>query len=133
MSPDQRAWLEKYIAAVQEVLYLGHWRIIISDVPADPNTYAQIKPTVCRDAAVLKVADDLLGNPPDVIRDSIVHELIHCIMEPIRWVMINGTNELSRSAAVIHEENHHDAMELATDRLARAVAPAAPLPEGIPN
>ena len=133
MRPDQKTWLEGYITEVQGAMSLSHWNIILSDDPADPDTYAQIKPTVCRDTAVLRVADVIFDQSPGSIRNSVVHELIHCILEPVRWVMLNAANELSRSAAVIVEEEHHDAMELATDRLAKAAAAAVPLPESIPT
>lgn len=79
--------------------------------------------------AILWVADDLFTRTPAQQRVTLVHELVHCHLEPLSW-SFNQAAETGLPATALNIATHTfgQRVERATDDLARLLAPHCPLP-----
>ena len=129
MNAKRTKELTEYMAYVAVELGLDNWKLMIADAPCEPENYATVSVTEFRDIAVVSVGEDFFTLDPKVARISIVHELTHCILEPIMWQGDTLAGTLGGPAYSVFREGLRGAMELATDRLATLLALTVKLPE----
>ena len=129
MDDAQHAAYSAYVRQLADLMELRDWRFDTEiTVPRNPNWAASCGITYGRRHACITIAPDTLTKPPESIRQTIVHELVHCHTTPIRDQLDNVEEHLGKSAYTTIHNATTDVLELATEALANAIAPFLPLP-----
>ena len=121
-------WLE--LAAIQ--LGIGDWRIRY--VPAecdncdDGGILACVHPEECYRAAEIRLAAHFWDLGPREQRETLVHELCHLFTARLMDAITKVRKELPAPVYSLWRSQINDAEEFAVDAMARALAPALPLP-----
>jgi len=133
--------LSRYIRWCGDELGLRDWHFeLLRDAPtgnsgsisATEVVQAQIAITYGRRLGCIYVGVDFRRYKPEVQRQCVVHELIHCHMDQIRSVIKNelfGSDRLTLSEYAMIKSAFVRAEENATDALAAAIAKQFPLIE----
>jgi hypothetical protein len=136
MTPDQREWLERYLAELACALDLDPWRITVRTDPptadyGDPDDppLASIDPTYGRRVASLRVVEDFFDLTPAVQRETLLHELLHLYMHPASEVIRCGVGKwIGQAAYEVLLEAFKQQIEYGVDGIAVAIAERFPLP-----
>jgi hypothetical protein len=123
---DRKA-LERYIRTTADEMGLRDWRISLSRKPADGSANAAIWLRTNHKEAVIYVAADFRDHAPDEQRCSIVHELIHCHLEPPTKLLTGDLRQHLGDSGSLFIEAFINAIEYGVDGLATAIAPRLPL------
>jgi hypothetical protein len=118
--------LQRYVRQLADALRLRDWTIEVQDDPCDDDAHGQIKIAYGRRQAAIWLSRDNVEL--EKVRHTVVHELIHCHLEPMRWSLNNAQEVLGSIPFGIFAGAAEDALELAVDGLADAIAPHMPLP-----
>lgn len=129
MSDAQHEAYSEYIRQLADQMELRDWRFkTFIEVPSNPEWAASCAITYGRRHACITINPSTLTESPDDIRQTIVHELVHCHTTPIRDQLDNVEEHLGKSAYTTIHNATTDVLELATEALANAIAPFLPLP-----
>ena len=123
---DNADWLETYAATVKDALGLYHWTVHIFGAEPDADYQGQVAVTYGRHIATIRLA---VPDSPEQLRNTVVHELLHCQFERITWAVNNFQQVVGTSAWTVGEGAFTDAVEVTIDALSNAIAPMLPLPE----
>lgn len=86
--PDQiDPWVQRYVNKLKSMTGLSNWNIIVSPKPADPGSLGETEVVYGQNLAKMYLHKDFRKDSPEEIRDTIVHELMHCHMEPMIEIM----------------------------------------------
>ena len=119
-----------YVRLLASRMGLGDWKITMGKaLPADGPDLARIDISYGRKRAVLHLSLGVKEIARVDQRHTLVHELIHCYLEPVRLASLNWTSQLGAKAAQMAVESVHYNVEFAVDAMATAWAPCLPLPE----
>lgn len=131
-TPELRAALVTYIDMTRRALHLGDWQIDIR-FDADEDDAAATDLVDGRRCATIRFpadGDGFLDATPEDQRETVVHELLHCLHGEITWMCESDLAE------VLADDTHRlwmlsfrRAMELTVDRLAGLLAPHLPAPD----
>ncbi len=133
MNTDERkAGLDRmraYIAQLQPLMRLQQWLIDVDDEPPrDPDRAAECIRKYRQWWARIAYSDEQLAAPPEELRLTTIHELLH-LVTTAEYVAgreaIEGLNSIAQTWAQDRFDNEY---ERATDHLSRIIAPFLPLP-----
>ena len=135
MIPTRRQ-LESYINKLKRPLLMELWEININ---IDEGEGAENGRLVLADVTVGEVSYQahitfywaLFERSKRGQRQAIVHELLHCLLSQVNAPVTHDifrTDLLPAPAKIVTEEALHREWELATDHLAKVLAPFVPLP-----
>ncbi len=117
-----------YIRHLANLLGLRDWTITFQAEPVVEDKQGQVQCIYGRKQAMIKLAWDASHQDPEKVRHTVVHELLHCHLDPISRVVENVETNLGEALYGVVRCSHRDAIEWAVDGIADAVAPLLPLP-----
>lgn len=124
--------LAAYVRAVADALGLRDWHVTYVDEPPGgidhENATAAIRPTRGRKWASLWVPARWWDESPEDRRQTIAHELLHLHFAGMERMLETVQTNLGDAAWGVLRSAHLDALELAVDGIADAIAPHLPLP-----
>ena len=107
---------------------LRDWTIVLSDKPAPEDALGYVKVTYGRKLATIDLTPDFRDCDLEEQRHTVVHELVHCHLEPATNMVLNDLEEpLGKQADQIFWEGFKRQNEYAVDALASAIAKHMPL------
>lgn len=122
--------LAAYVDECAHRLGLCDWETRVEREPADDDCNAQTHLVYGRKLARLRFAADVCSAPPESLRQTVAHELIHCHLEAARsMVDLDLTTHLGKQTAEVFYEGFLRQLEYGIDGLAVAVATGLPLIE----
>lgn len=136
MSDEPRTELGRYVRWLANELGLRDWHIVLAggDDPPDNRDHAAcITVYYGRKRARIRLSREWDGMSPEDQRHCLVHELLHAHVDPMRTALSNAASTLGDAAYGILKGAHDDALELAVDGIADAIAPYLPLPDAEAN
>lgn len=131
MNDAQFAATQGYLEQLQRLILLSDYEIHLKREPAHEGCWASVVVGDERHAAWVRVAwpefyDELT---PEDQRLYLMHELVHVIADgPDRVLRAFADRRPDDEAAKYAKEHHHTEVEFMTHKLARILAPLAPLP-----
>jgi len=135
--PHIEPWINSYVQILRRKMNLGEWKITLYKKPCANDTLGECDITYGQHIATISLHKDYKKEKPEILRNTVVHELLHCYMSPI-------TESATQVMEPFEEDVHGrkiiqstiNAMEYQTerviDRLCDIIAPTMPLPK-IPN
>lgn len=130
-------WINSYVQILRRKMNLGEWRIDLHEKPCPNDSLGECDIVYGQHLATIALNKNYKKEKPEILRNTIVHELLHCYMSPI--------TEAAAQAMEPFEEDVHgrkiiqatiNVMEYQTerviDRLSEIISPTMPLPK-IPN
>jgi hypothetical protein len=127
MTDPRKQRFGPYIRSVADNMELRDWSFQVRDTePTAPNSLAQVDCTFGRKLAVVSLSDNFLDLSKEDQRQTIVHELTHCLLEPA----------MSTLRQMIDDDQFQillPGIEYSVDAIADAIAPRMNLPEFIEN
>lgn len=127
-----REWeeLTRYIRWVANEMELRDWTIEVLRTPSEEGTYATIFPTFGRKIATLKLDPNFRTYDAEIQRHTIVHELVHCHLEPAANMVYKDLEEyLGKQTDQVFWNGFKRQIEYGVDGLASAIAKHMPLIE----
>ncbi len=124
------ARVRAYVARLQPLLGLAHWRFDVSDeLPEEPHLSAHFRRWPRRSGATLRFSDEHFRDSLEEQRDTVVHELCHAVLENLCVAVSEGFDWLEQTSRAWAWERFVHECELTVDHLARILAPSLPLPD----
>jgi hypothetical protein len=121
--------LGRYLRSLADEMGLRDWIVGIADVPPDvEDCNASITIPHGRQYAMVHMAPGWEERDVDSLRQTMVHELLHCHFAPLQWVTDSTASTLGMAAFQILSSAHNTAEEVAIDTIAREWAESLPLP-----
>lgn len=121
--------LSVYVRELADLMGLRDWTIQVEVGGDDLVGYAgRCNVPYGQKFATIRLAPSWAKETWSELRNTCVHELIHCHMMPIRWSINNVQNHLSPSMFDMFTGSYTDFEELAVDGIATAWAETLPLP-----
>jgi len=116
--------IEEAIKVWQKRLRLQDWTFKVNWdlVPDDEDALASVCQVAGRKLANLRFSTACLEGSADEVSQTIAHELIHMIVEPLRDVVDLALTGVSSERHLLISQSMLNATELATDQLATAFA-----------
>lgn len=128
MTDGQRDSLGEYIRRIADEMALRDWTFSVLSEPAEADESAHIDITYGRKHALIRVAHDFVEFRPAAQRHSIVHELVHCHLEPACSIFQNEVQDaLGFASGSLLWAGFKRNVEYGVDGLADAIAPLLPL------
>jgi hypothetical protein len=123
--------IEEAIKVWQKRLRLQDWTFKVNWdlVPDDEDALASVCQAAGRKIANLRFSTACLEGSADEVSQTIAHELIHMIVEPLRDVVDLALTGVSSERHSLISQSMLNATELATDQLATAFAEAYKPPD----
>lgn len=132
MNDAQHGAFSRYLRALADAMQLRDWVIELRrERPADSTAWASIE--VCRwhQTAWVRVAwpEFFDTRSPDRQRVDLVHELVHVHLDRPHQLMDDIAGMFSENTATqLAKDRHEVEIEVATEALARVIAPFMPMP-----
>lgn len=127
MNDRQLCMWEAYIQQVGGLMGLVSWDIRLDRNWATLGTWASVVVSDKQDTASVRLAwPEFFSQSPEDQRQAVVHELVHCLTARFHQTaerFLEGNDVGLREITV--------AAEIATENLARAIAPFMPLPPAV--
>lgn len=132
--------LGEYIRDMANLTGLQDWSFkLASETPPrdddDPEPYREnseraacIHIVYGRKFAIVYIAEDWADWTLDDLRQTVVHELMHCHLQGMRWALNNVQSLVPAMTMTVVDGAFRDMCELATDGIATAWATTLPLP-----
>lgn len=130
MTESEWTILGDYARWIANEIGLRDWHLLLSQNPPESDALAMIHPTEGRKHARLHVCSDFRTLTPEVQRQAIVHELIHCHLAPANDIIrldLNRTEMLTKPVFEMIWESYSRMIEYATDGMADEWAKYLPL------
>lgn len=129
MTKAKRNAVTKYLNVLQAHMELRDWDVAVSEEECENDYDARIYLTYGRKLARIVLSPDFLSGTPEEQRHTLVHELVHCHLEPACNMVQNDLQTpLNKSADMLFWAGFRRQMEYGVDALACALAPHMPLP-----
>jgi len=130
-------WINSYVQIVKRKMNLIEWKIDLAKKPCPSDSLGECDIVYGQHIATISLNKNYKKDKPEILRNTIVHELLHCYMSPV-----------TESATQVMEPFEEDAhgrkiiqattnaieyqIERVIDRLAEIISPTMPLPK-MPN
>lgn len=127
-------WINSYVQILRRKMGLSEWKIDLRDKPCSSDALGECDVIYGQYRATISLNKNYRKEKPESLRNTIVHELLHCHMSPI--------TEAAMSTFEAFEEEAHgrkivqaaiNSMEYQTERvidlIAEVVSPIMPLPK----
>lgn len=120
--------MRAYVATLQPLLRIQHWAITVGNNEPSDGALADNCCYMRQYRNDIHFSDRFFGKSPEQQRETVVHELLHVVVE--HWyrstrAAFQGLSSTSQEWAI--ERNEHE-MEMCVDSLAKILAPHLPLP-----
>lgn len=130
-------WINSYVQIVRRKMNLSEWRIDLNDKPCPNDSLGECEIVYGQHLATISLNKDYKKEKPETLRNTIVHELLHCYMSPITesaaQVMEPFEDDIHGRKIVQSTINSIEyQIERVIDRLSEIISPNMPLPK-IPN
>jgi hypothetical protein len=124
---ERHRYWSAYIADLQGRMLLADWEVHLEHEPCGPCAAASVRCVEGQKNAYIRLRDDFDDHARTEQRKTIVHELVHLHLVPMRHGLGEIVNEQGAvgSVIVIAHRSHE---EYAVDDLARIISPTMPLP-----
>jgi hypothetical protein len=125
MTEQEWAIVEDYVRQIADLLKLKDWRFVLlrTETPDNPANGMEVASLFGRHVAYLRFCTDFRELRPEVQRHAIVHELIHCHVNPVCHVVtfdLKNAGLLSDPTYQFINQNLTRADEYCVDDLAEA-------------
>lgn len=122
--------LGDYMREIANLMGLRDWYLFLSsNDPEDDDAMACCEVAYGQKSATLCFHHSWPAWSMDELKATVVHELLHCHTEPMRWAVNNARDPLGFMLFGVVEGAFIDALEVAVDGVARAWAEHLPDPE----
>lgn len=129
MNKKQREAIAAYVREIADLVELRDWTFDLNWEPLPNDVQGAMFPTFGQKRPTIRFGTDFLEVGPERQRHIIVHELVHCHLEPSTNLIDNTLPDLLGSTAYrIFDDAFVQDLEFATDALATALAKHLPLP-----
>jgi len=132
MREKQFKELTRYMRWVADEIGLRDWTLTIrrSPLDIDDDAFARVDCTYGRRLATVTLCKDFAQLDHDVQRHCLLHELLHCHLDPLHSLWANAVPEVVGKAAwMIFDNASRQQIEFAVDALADFLGPKLPLPK----
>ena len=116
-------WLHAYLKQLQDELKLSHWNIKLDKEAVHPESLAEIQIAPGQNTATISLHDEWKTWTPNELRSTLVHELIHCHLNPINEIAEEHLTELPQNKTTHIKTSMAYMNERATDAIAELIAP----------
>jgi CO/xanthine dehydrogenase Mo-binding subunit len=120
--------LQAYVDEIASLMGLGDWQIIVEPGFAEDGSHGESSIAYGRQAAVLRFGEETFSQKRDEVRDTVVHELLHCHLERLRVDHRAATEQLTGQARALARDSFYVSLEQAIDKLAAVFARGKPYP-----
>lgn len=128
MTKKERKALGLYIRWVGDAMELRDWTFELSRKEPDTDAFATVTPTYGRKIAVIDLCPDFRAMAPEKQRHVIVHELVHCHLEPAASMVRSDLEKhLGETTDRVFWDGFKRQVEYGVDALASAIAKHMPL------
>ena len=127
-TPDIES-LGPYVRHVADHMQLRDWNFGVEFDGHLACALAAIECVPNRQYATISISPDFLEASDTEQRYAIVHELVHCHLNPVQTMFGTLAGVHGQTHQTL-QQNHDNHIESATDRLARAIAAGMPTPKG---
>lgn len=117
--------LQAYLRQLADMMGLRDWVIRLDMGALEEGTMGQCFIPYGRKLADIKLAEH---DTIEELRETMVHELVHCHLDGIRFPISNIRNVIGQSLYDVASESTRDYVEQATQGIAREWAKTLPLP-----
>ncbi len=132
--PGDHVYLDAYVREVAQKLKCGDWTISLPhDRFCEDDAHATIQFTSGKRVAVIRFGADLLDRSREEQRHTIVHEVIHILINPMESAFDALSSQITSATYSVAWSNFNRHLEEATDQLAFVLAPMLPLPPERPT
>lgn len=127
-------WITSYVQIIKRKMNLIEWKIDLGQKPCPNDSLGECEIIYGQHAATITLNKGYKKDKPEILRNTIVHELLHCYLAPI--------SEAAAQALEPFEEDIHgrkivqsttNSIEYQTerviDRLSDIISPMMPLPK----
>lgn len=117
--------LDRYVRHLADLCGLKDWKITLEDESPGEGNLGHCHCVYGRRVACIRLAEH---DTIEELRHTIVHELLHCHLDPVRLPLENIRSGIGD---MLYNATHNatvDAVEYATDGIATALSAALPLP-----
>lgn len=128
---ERRAGLERmrsYVATLQPLLRLQHWEIAVTDGQPSAGALADNCCYMRQHKNDVRFSDRFFRKSPAEQRETVVHELLHIVVEGWYRSNLAAFEGLSATSQEWAKERHEHETEMCIDSLSKIVAPYLPLP-----
>jgi DNA polymerase II small subunit/DNA polymerase delta subunit B len=127
-------WINSYVQIVRRKINLTEWRIDLNDKPCPNDSLGECEIVYGQHLATISLNKDYKKEKPETLRNTIVHELLHCYMSPITesatQVMEPFEDDIHGRKIVQSTINSIEyQIERVIDRLSEIISPTMPLPK----
>lgn len=129
MTNAEMRYLEGYLLKLARLLRIRNWafRVMHHPLDTDDSAIAKVEPIPHRCIADIKLCWNFAQYPPEAKRQVLVHELLHCVIEPMIAIpRMSLCSQLGQPAYDVFWEVFRQQMEYAVDHLADVIAPHMP-------
>ena len=121
--------LSRYVAKVADMLELKDWKVYVREPEEFVEEQATNKPVFGRKLSVLTFHPGLEGDREEM-RHTVVHELLHCHIDPATGMVQKDLKDIIESERVhgVFNTSYTRAMEYGVDGIASALEQHVPLP-----
>lgn len=117
--------LERYVRQLADLCGLRDWKVTLEDEHPGDGCLGSCECVYGRKVANIRLAEH---DAIESLRHTIVHELLHPHLDPIRLPIENIRSTLGDPLYNVTHNGMVDAVEYATDAIASILAPMLPLP-----
>ena len=121
-------WLHDYVKTVQDELKLSHWDIGFENNFCREGALAEIDIAPAQHNATVSLCKEWRSWKPNVMRSTVVHELMHCHINAINEIAEEHLEELSPKTLAACKVGITYVNERVTDALAEMVSPHISMP-----
>ena len=130
-------WINSYIQIVKRKMNLIEWKIDLAKKPCPSDSLGECDIVYGQHIATISLNKNYKKDKPEILRNTIVHELLHCYLTPVTeataQVMEPFEEDIHGRKIVQATTNAMEyQIERVIDRLAEIISPSMPLPK-MPN
>lgn len=127
-------WINSYVQIVKRKMNLIEWKIDLAKKPCPSDSLGECDIVYGQHIATISLNKNYKKDKPEILRNTIVHELLHCYLAPV-------TEAASQVMEPFEEDVHGRKIVQATtnameyqierviDRLSEIISPSMPLPK----
>ena len=130
-------WINSYVQIVKRKMNLVEWKIDLEPKPCPSDALGECDIVYGQHVATISLNKNYKKDKPEVLRNTIVHELLHCYMSPVTEAASQVMEPFESDVhgrkiiqATINATEYQ--IERVIDRLAEIISPSMPLPK-MPN
>lgn len=130
-------WINSYVQIVRRRMNLTEWRIDLNKKPCPSDSLGECDIVYGQHIATISLNKNYKKDKPEILRNTIVHELLHCYLAPVTetasQVMEPFEDDIHGRKIVQATTNAMEyQIERVIDRLSEIISPSMPLPK-MPN